>query len=185
MIAEIFKFEVRYHLKQLVFYVCLVLFFLLRGGTKQVAVGSACAADTDCASDQKCTELSAGAKACLLEPQQPCLQDRDCTSFWCNAKKCSRDDGHCDTAADCRAPVFACAANLCVKTNGQPCASSPECESGACNSGRCGPPQVACTLFCPFGTRCINNQCVRIFIEGNGPFRFDSSVTGKVQMHPE
>ena len=32
MIAEIFKFEVRYHLKQLVFYVCLVLFFLLTFG---------------------------------------------------------------------------------------------------------------------------------------------------------
>ncbi|HKB79157.1 MAG TPA: hypothetical protein VKH35_05530, partial [Thermoanaerobaculia bacterium] len=32
MTAEIFKFEVRYHLKQLVFYVCLVLFFLLTFG---------------------------------------------------------------------------------------------------------------------------------------------------------
>jgi len=32
MLTEIFKFEVRYHLKQLVFYVCLVLFFLLTFG---------------------------------------------------------------------------------------------------------------------------------------------------------
>jgi hypothetical protein len=32
MLAEIFRFEVRYHLKQLVFYVCLVIFFLLTFG---------------------------------------------------------------------------------------------------------------------------------------------------------
>ncbi|MGZ7080557.1 MAG: ABC transporter permease, partial [Thermoanaerobaculia bacterium] len=32
MLAEIFKFEVRYHLKQLVFYVCFILFFLLTFG---------------------------------------------------------------------------------------------------------------------------------------------------------
>lgn len=32
MLTEIFRFEVRYHLKQLVFYVCLVLFFLLTFG---------------------------------------------------------------------------------------------------------------------------------------------------------
>jgi ABC-2 type transport system permease protein len=32
MLQEIFRFEVRYHLKQLVFYVCLVLFFLLTFG---------------------------------------------------------------------------------------------------------------------------------------------------------
>src|ERR1700730_3732912 len=32
MLAEIFKFEVRYHLKGLVFYVCVVLFFLLTFG---------------------------------------------------------------------------------------------------------------------------------------------------------
>jgi hypothetical protein len=166
----------------------LVLFFLLRGGNKQVAVGSACTADTDCSSDQKCTAFSAGAKACLLKPQQPCLQDRDCTSFWCNAKKCSRDDGHCDAATaatDCRAPVFACAANLCVKTNGQTCASSPECQSGSCNGGTCGPPPTACTVFCPAGTRCINNTCVRIFFDSNTPFRFDSSVTGKIKMLPQ
>jgi ABC-2 type transport system permease protein len=32
MLTEIFRFEVRYHVKQLVFYVCLVLFFLLTFG---------------------------------------------------------------------------------------------------------------------------------------------------------
>ncbi|MEK6376011.1 MAG: ABC transporter permease subunit [Acidobacteriota bacterium] len=32
MLAEIFRFEVRYHLKQLVFYVCLIIFFLLTFG---------------------------------------------------------------------------------------------------------------------------------------------------------
>jgi hypothetical protein len=166
----------------------LVAFLLLHHGNKQVAVGSTCAADSDCSSNQKCTAFSAGAKACLLKPQEACLQDRDCTSFWCSAKKCSRDDGHCDpatAATDCRAPVFACAANLCVKANGQPCATSPECQSGACNAGTCGPPVTSCPIVCPFGTRCINSACVRVFFEGNTPFRFDSSVTGKIQMRPQ
>ncbi|HUJ14149.1 MAG TPA: DUF2627 family protein, partial [Thermoanaerobaculia bacterium] len=42
MLSEIFTFEVRYHLKQLVFYVCLVIFFLLTFGavtTDSVQIG--------------------------------------------------------------------------------------------------------------------------------------------------
>lgn len=156
----------------------LLIFFLSRG-KKEVAVGTACQADTECSANQRCSEFSPGAKACLLKPQEACLQDRDCTSAWCRDKKCSRDDGKCDTPDECRAPVFACGGGkLCLKTNDQLCGVNLECQSGFCQAGRCKAAPVPCTILCRAGTVCISNKCFPISF-GKAPFRFDSGFVNR------
>jgi hypothetical protein len=148
------------------------LFLGLRGGTKATPPGANCTADADCPSDQRCVEVSAGSKSCLLRPNQPCQRDIDCSSFWCVGDKdkqvCSRDDGKCKDSSECRPPAFTCASGLCRSVDGQECNEDKDCASGFCEN-TCK-PAPKCVPPCAPLHLCVRGQCKPIVI---GPiFRF-------------
>jgi len=112
------------------------------GKHKSVPVGTNCAADATCGTDQKCIEFRPGSKACLLKPEQACAGDALCSSGYCRADhKCARDDGACTAATvaqDCHPGMLVCAAsNKCLLANGQKCTQPTECAAGYCFGGAC------------------------------------------------
>jgi hypothetical protein len=138
---------------------------------KVIPPGQNCTADSGCPGNQRCVEVRAGAKACLLKPGEACTGDLQCSSAYCRPddQQCARDDGKCtaQTAAqDCRPGTFQCVNSRCLLVNGQRCLEHAECATDFCQGGQC----TACTTRCTFLQFCHRNVCE--------PFRFQ--IEGKV-----
>lgn len=135
--------------------------------------GRNCTADGICGADQKCLEVQPGLKRCGWNPGHSCTSNAECTSQWCNAGACSRDDGKCDAPTECPSP-YVCiqAKQRCLLPISAVCGGHAQCDSTYCNpSNRCAPPPCnpACSaLFhCnndPAAPKCIRNILIPIDI---------------------
>ncbi len=134
--------------------------------------GSRCAADTDCPQTQKCVDVRAGVKACLLRQDRPCRNDLECASAWCQEDKkvCSRDDGRCDKPEECKPGVLECKNSSCLLTAGQTCSQDQQCATGFCE-GTCK-PSPPCNPPCNRRLRetCVRGECRPIIIDRIDPF---------------
>ncbi|WP_426754848.1 hypothetical protein [Myxococcus sp. Y35] len=126
-----------------------------------VPLGKDCATEADCPGRLSCVN-ALGSQVCLLEPEQPCEQDRDCASFFCNAeRRCSRDDGRCDSDAECKPPSQCGATKLCQLPDGQPCTRHESCLSGYCaETCQVSPESFQCESPCPAYSACVSGKCV-------------------------
>ncbi len=129
----------------------------------EVPLGKTCATEADCPGRLTCAQVL-DAHLCLLEPEQPCKQDRDCASFFCNAERqCNREDGRCDSNADCKSPSQCGAAKLCQLPDGQPCMQHEACLSGFCNETcQVSPESFQCESPCPAYSACVSGNCVPV-----------------------
>jgi hypothetical protein len=95
-----------------------------------------CTADTDC---RDATRESCKSGSCILKPQQPCIDNFQCTSV-------SGD-------------IAACSNGRCLSKGGLQCSENADCLSGSCDAGFC-----ACNndVQCPSSQTCnlFTNQCI-------------------------
>jgi hypothetical protein len=131
-----------------------------RGGPE---LGSNCGPGDTCPERQKCTTLM-GTRACLLAPGERCTGDGQCSSLFCNAGRCSRDDGQCESNSDCRPPSQCHTNNLCLLPNGEECRENGVCMSGFCQNGQCQTAPKVCSPPCPPGFLCVLGTCRSIKI---------------------
>ncbi|AEI64838.1 hypothetical protein [Corallococcus macrosporus] len=128
-----------------------------------VPLGKDCAAAQECPGALTCVDVL-GSPTCLLAPEEACENDRDCASFFCNAeRKCSRDDGRCDSNAGCPPPSQCGATKLCQLPDGQPCIRHEACLSGYCDETcQVSPESFQCQSPCPAYTACVSGQCIPV-----------------------
>lgn len=138
------------------------------GGGGQLALHRPCTQEGQCAAGLTCAAIPGGAELeCRRARNEGCVGGGECASYWCNAGRCMRDDGKCDSPGECRAP-FVCESGMCLKSVGAECGADAECAApGKCQAGRCAATNAnPCTLRCPVGSRCdwSNGQqtCVRM-----------------------
>jgi hypothetical protein len=131
------------------------------GKCTEPPTGGRCTADTECPETQKCVDVRAGVKACLLRQDRPCRNDLECASAWCQEDKkvCSRDDGKCDKPDECKPGVLECKNKACLLVANQPCSADQQCTTGFCD-GTCKPsppcvPACATHLF----ETCVRGRC--------------------------
>jgi hypothetical protein len=115
-----------------------------------------CTQDGICGPDQKCVEIQPGINRCTWQPGHPCRGNADCSSRWCSAGTCTRDDGKCTSQSDCLSP-YRCFTDskLCLLPDGQTCISNAECRSYFCSKQRC--VASPCASTCSRGL-CNNDE---------------------------
>lgn len=126
-----------------------------------VPLGLKCATEADCPGRLTCAD-ALDTQVCLLEPEQPCEQDSECASFFCNAERlCNRDDGRCGSDAECHNPAQCGATKLCQLPDGQPCMQHEACLSGYCEKTcQVSPESFQCASPCPAYSACVSGKCI-------------------------
>jgi peptidoglycan-associated lipoprotein len=143
-------------------------------GCLGISLATGCAKYPECSADEDCTKYSndddptvaAQAKLtpyCVNKMCQQCRADRDCPrGNRCNANRCERIPGYCDSASECPSPQI-CRNNQCQLE----CTDDSACPPGAkCEANRCVQrAECASDEDCPTGKVCKSGMCVTSVVE--------------------